>query len=818
MRFFTFTCSLLLVFQLSFGQQTEEGAASVPIAEAVRMPVNSNFPEYAPVLSWDGKILYFAKDNAPGNLGFSNNTDIWYTRRASNFSWSPPINIGRPLNDDGHNIPMTLSPLQNQLFLARKRPDQHFDYLASAAEGRMWQAPRSLNIDWFKDGTFPTSQIKSFFISYDQRYFLFLAETPNGCGQLDIYVSIKKENGQWAYPFNIGPLVNSDENECSIFLAADNQSLYFASNGHGGMGGYDIFVSRRLDESWLQWSEPLNLGAAVNSAADERYPAMSLIGDELYFSRKKQEGDQDIYFCPLTPSLRPFTRHIIHGKFQQKSVDEQISLQVQTIKGESRRVLQSGKGGYLTVLPPDQAYLLFQPSPVGTFSESLAFFGKKFFDTNHAKDWNTLLQNDDYQERETHIEQLKNTRAQLLLKLNQQESEFQQYFQRLNQYVVESLKDLRWTQEEEQRLSVLRSKYKQLSQGGVVRDTSNSNQVKKDTSSYQVVDKNDHFKKQKKRLRQQLGSAKKKKPKSPESGEFTSKGMQLIPFDQLLNNLYGRWLSEIALSNWKKLEEQLTPTRIQNLSNQLGEEETSRLSKYGLPANPAMDVTQKMSMFSSDPSALPYPWQRDVKEELGTLLYTSFVDQLPQLLQPHIEKILDEKILLSAQQHKAFLLHQEIQASVNMQIAIEKRLPSSAESPPSISQENENSLSGSLIQQYDFEVFSLHPGRHIPFPGIVFEPNTSRISPLAEPEINRLIRFLKEHPDMVVEIGLYSYGELSHTLALDLCAQRAEVLINFIASKGISKDRLVKGEYGKKEIVDYKYSWRNNIVIVKTME
>jgi outer membrane protein OmpA-like peptidoglycan-associated protein len=153
-----------------------------------------------------------------------------------------------------------------------------------------------------------------------------------------------------------------------------------------------------------------------------------------------------------------------------------------------------------------------------------------------------------------------------------------------------------------------------------------------------------------------------------------------------------------------------------------------------------------------------------------------------------------------------------------MQIAIEKRLPSVAAAPPTISQENRNSLSGSLIQQYDFDVFPLHPGSRIPFPGIVFEPNTSRISPLSEPEINRLVRFLKEHPDMVIEIGLYSYGELSHTLALDLCAKRAEVLINFITSRGISPDRLIKGEYGKKEIVDYKYSWRNNIVIVKTME
>lgn len=815
MRFFKTTCLAILLSSSLWSQNTDTANDQPVSDQAVCLPFNSSYPEWAPVLSWDGSLLFFAKDEAPGNLGFSNRTDIWYSRRTDGLSWSPPINVGRPLNDDGHSIPMALSPLEDQLFVVRKGSDQRYTYLMSSTEGRMWQSPTGLDISWLADGSFPTSQIKSFQLSYDQQYFIFLAETPDGCGQLDIYVSVKNNDNQWAYPFNIGPIVNSDENECSLFLAADNQSLYFASNGHNGLGGYDIFVSRRQDDSWLKWSTPLNLGPAVNSPADEQTPAMSMIGDELFFSRNTPERGRDIFSYLLPPAFRPLTRHIVHGQVS-KSGDQRYPLQVHAVGKASPKVMQSSKGKYIAMLPDDQASLLYQASPKNTFSESLAFFQRPFFDSTPESYRNHLLNNRSYQERETHIQQLKNTRAQLMRDLQNKEAHFKQLLQNLKPQIANALKQWRWEPSSE-RLEQVRLKYKQLSRSGAVRDSSTL-LAQTQPPTNEVVQKNDHFKKQKERLRRQLNNRSTNESTQAESAKLRPKGFQVISFEALLTNLYHHWLAESLPATWDQLEEQLIEDRLQRKKAEIGEKAYERLSKFGVLQELQFANKEHLNNMVTPLFTLPYPWQRDVREELEELLRDPFLSQLPTLMQPLAGRLLDEKILLSAQKHQAFLLHQDIQAAISMQIAIEKKLPSSGTVAEAEEAQNKWNRTGPLVQQYDFQVLPIQKGQSIPFPGIAFEPNQAGISPVSEPEIERLIHFLRKNPEFVVEIGVYSYGDLMHSTALELSAQRADLLARFIADRGISPDRLIQKGYGKKENVAFKYDWRNNIVVIKLIE
>lgn len=818
MRFFTIVCLILLLGPSVFGQITNSNEQT---SQAVRLSFNSPFPEYAPVLSWDGQLMYFAKDKAPDNLGLSNRTDIWYSRREPDFSWSPPVNVGRPLNDEGHSVPMSLSPLQNQLLIARERANQGFDYQYASAQGRMWKMPVPLEISWLRDGSFPISQIKSCQMSFDQQVFLFLAETPDGCGQLDIYVSIKSTNGQWGFPFNLGPGINSDENECSVFLAADNESLYFASNGRDGMGGYDLYLSRRQDDSWLQWSTPINLGPAVNTSADEQHPAMSVIGDEFFFSRKTKEGAEDIFSYILDNELRPNTRHIVHGKVLQAGTNWNAPLKVQSVPRVAPPVIQRAGDKYIAILPPKGAYLFYQPRPRGTFAESLPFFQKDFFDKPTAVHWYTLQQNKDYQERETHIQQLKNSRVQLLTNIQERKANFRQQLDELKLQLMHSLNQTEWRASQQEQLNLLKAKYQQLSdKGPAVVDTTSRQLTDKKQPTYEVVKKDDHFRKQKERLRRQLSSRVQNKEGQVEAPVLTEKGFSVIPFDRLLQDLYQEWLSDALLGNWNLLEEQYLENRLAGMNNQLDSRVSDHLSKYGLSEEIKKITADHLGEeLPQHVLALPYPWQRDIQEEVVTLLQATFYEYLPSLLKAHVGKLLDEMILLSAQQRQEFLLDQDIQASISMQIAIEKKLPAVKEGEGAkLEPDSYNHASGPLVQEHDFEAFPLQEGRSIAFPGIVFEPNLPRISPESEPEVSRLVQFLQQHPELVVEIGVYSYGSMLHSSAQELCTRRADMLFNFIADRGVSPERLIRKGYGKKEIVAYKYPWRNNIVVIKIIE
>jgi len=806
---------ILLAYLLVFTIYGSWGQTAQPL------PFNTPYPEYAPVLSWDGNTLYFAKDEAPGNLGASNQADIWRTGRTGKFSWSPPINIGRPLNDEATNIPVGITPLQDRFFMVRKNEGKRYQYLMAEPEGRVWTHPSPLAIKWMNDGSFLASQIKAFHLSYDRQFLVFLAETHQGCGQLDIYVSTKNKNGEWGFPFNLGTGLNSDANERSVFLAADHQSLYFSSNGHGGYGGYDLFVSRRLDDSWVKWSEPVNLGPSVNTEADEWDPSLSILGDELFFSRKTTQGDKDVYSCPLDPKLSPAPHHIIHGQLSTTLDQFALRLQIQTVEGQIPEVLQLETGSYFSLLPTQQSYLLYQSTPSGLISESFAFFQTRYYDADPAEYWARLQRKESYRERESRIQQLKNEQDRLNQEIRQMVTWQNAHLSQLDTTITNSLNTLKWGEKTQSKLNEWRQKYEQLRRSQAPLDS--IDQQPQDAPKTVVIEKKDHFRKQKERLRRQLEKKAKDTSARPEEAGLTIKGPpNITSFDQLQRDIFHQLLNEKAPTLWGELEARLFETQLQKMSDEIGQREVNRLKKFGIPDNEkGVDYLEALSGFPQDEQPLPFPWQRDIQNSLTATLQKAFEQQLPELLRPRIEELLRNKIMLAGKRHQAFFQYQELQSAISQQLSEEQKLKSGIPTEVTAGKPKENRLqaaSRQLIQEHDFKVYPVRIGLSLPLPGIVFEPNTSRLSPLSAPEVNRLIGFLKQHSDLVVEIGLYAYGDISHQLALNLASERAEVLVNYLVGKGISADRLVKKPYGKKEKVDYKYSWRNNIVVIKILK
>jgi outer membrane protein OmpA-like peptidoglycan-associated protein len=154
-------------------------------------------------------------------------------------------------------------------------------------------------------------------------------------GEKDLYVSFKIEDNLWSEPLNLGPVLNSADAETTPFLSQDNRRLYFASDRPGGVGGLDIYVSERLDYTWLKWTEPKPLRAPINSKWDDSQPFLDDVNNNFYFASRR-DGSGDIFRLPLKPkpklkapiqinglivdgvTLRPIRAELLYGPVDTK--------------------------------------------------------------------------------------------------------------------------------------------------------------------------------------------------------------------------------------------------------------------------------------------------------------------------------------------------------------------------------------------------------------------------------------------------------------------------------------------------------------------
>jgi outer membrane protein OmpA-like peptidoglycan-associated protein len=270
--------------------------------------INSTADELLPVLAPDGKTLYFVRGAHAANVGGAGaGQDIWYSRRETLADpWEEPRPMGAPFNNVHNNAIGSVTGqgqvlwLNNQ-YLGRKRMRPGLSFSTRTNTG--WSQPRPVAIPGFK----PLSGALGFFLAPGDSVLMLSMQVDSARSE-DLFVS-RRQGGQWSQPVNIGAIVNSAGFEISPFLAPDNETLYFASDGHGGLGQADIFRSKRLDATWLKWSVPENLGKEVNSTGFEAYFVLDPAGDKAYFtSEARGQTDTDIYsirVADITPPVRP---------------------------------------------------------------------------------------------------------------------------------------------------------------------------------------------------------------------------------------------------------------------------------------------------------------------------------------------------------------------------------------------------------------------------------------------------------------------------------------------------------------------------------
>ena len=262
--------------------------------------VNTNLNEGAQNISQDGQLLVFTGCNYPEGQG---SCDLYFSIR-TNTGWSEPQNLGPVVNTD------------------------------------FWESSPSL--------------------SPDKKDLYFASSRAGGFGGRDIWVTHRLLTGKWSRPENPGEAINTSGDESCPFMHADNQTLYFNSNGHAGYGMTDLFFSKKVNDS--SWTVAENLGYPVNTIDDEGSLIVAADGKTAYYASDKSDtkGGLDIYTFQLREDIRPLKTLWVRGKVFDKKTGKGLPSSVELTDINKRNKVSSLQtdedGNYLVTLPVGKDY------------------------------------------------------------------------------------------------------------------------------------------------------------------------------------------------------------------------------------------------------------------------------------------------------------------------------------------------------------------------------------------------------------------------------------------------------------------------------
>ena len=268
--------------------------------------LNSEFDEHSPVFTADESTLIFTTKRK-GSTGDKTTEDgqyfedIYLSQRKSDTSWSEPVSISQNINTSGHEASIGLSVDGQELFIYKDESnmvnEKDGNIYYSKIDGDIWRTPVKLG---------PTINTKynenHASISADGMELYFTSDRPGGFGGMDIYISKKLPNGNWGEAQNLGPAINTAEDEIGPFIHPDGVTVFFSSKAHKCMGGFDIFFSSKNEEG--EWDEPTNIGYPINTPSDDVFYMPTPDGRRAYYASHKSGGigRNDIYLITLPES------------------------------------------------------------------------------------------------------------------------------------------------------------------------------------------------------------------------------------------------------------------------------------------------------------------------------------------------------------------------------------------------------------------------------------------------------------------------------------------------------------------------------------
>lgn len=339
--------------------------------------INSKLGEIMPVVSSDESHLYVTRKIYDDN-GDAINDDVYFSTLGKDSNWKPLKPLGKPINNSSHNFVSGTSSDNNELMLggtynsSGEWGGKGFSRSHRTKDG--WSMPKKLEIkNYYND-----DKHVEMCPSHDFKTVLMAIKRKDSYGRKDLYFSTMLPDSTWTEPLNLGKEINTFGNEDSPFLAPDNKTLYFSSEGWPGYGSNDIFVTKRLDDTWQHWSKPKNLGPKINSDGWDAYYSTSASGKYAYVvSNKGDANNADIYQVKPPESAKPEALLIVKGRVLNSKTNQPVKASV------TYSVLGSNKSEGTTVSNAD-----------GFFSITLQK-GKKYAFTAHKEGYIAEHKNSD---------------------------------------------------------------------------------------------------------------------------------------------------------------------------------------------------------------------------------------------------------------------------------------------------------------------------------------------------------------------------------------------------------------------------------------
>jgi len=250
-------------------------AVSQPFSENMELvnlgrKVNTGYHEAGPVISPDGRTLYFFVHNHPdNNYGKEGSQDVWFVEKDADGGWGEARHLDKPFNIHRSNQVFGVLDGGNLLFIrgGKRKNSKGFSFIRK--QGNSWSDPDEVKVDEFKQMN--KGKFYGATISADGSFLILYFSEREHSNFSDLYLSKRLDDGSYSVPKKIAGL-NTGRDEFAPYLAPDDKTLYFSSGRKDvGIGSADIYVTRRLDETWTKWSEPENVGRPVNTRAFDAY-------------------------------------------------------------------------------------------------------------------------------------------------------------------------------------------------------------------------------------------------------------------------------------------------------------------------------------------------------------------------------------------------------------------------------------------------------------------------------------------------------------------------------------------------------------------
>ena len=338
--------------------------------------VNTALDEYWPSVTGDGSELIFTREVKRANgYGRDRQEDFYISRWTDNNFWGTAKNAGAPLNTAGNEGAQSISSDgRSMYFTACDRNDGlgRCDIYYSTFDGNRWSP--GVNVGTPVNSQYWESQPS---ISASGKMLFFVSNRPGGMGGMDIWYSLRKSNGKWSNPVNMGNIINTAGDEFSPFIYFNGRILYFSSNGRESFGGFDIYCTKMNHDS--TWTKPVNLGPSVNTPSDETGLIIESSGTRAFFSstRDKQKG-KDIYYLNLPDTVKPEPVSYFKGTVLDKSNDKPIRANFELTDLTNNTIMiasqTDNQGGFFVCLPSGCSYGLdVKANGYMIFSENFDF-------------------------------------------------------------------------------------------------------------------------------------------------------------------------------------------------------------------------------------------------------------------------------------------------------------------------------------------------------------------------------------------------------------------------------------------------------------